>query len=81
MPATRVRLRIAAWTRHELGVIMGPALLEYEADQTEWNAKVAQEKKSRGKRSPSYVPLRGYFLIGYYTMMRPDCNLHSVGMK
>jgi len=29
------------WTRHELAVIMGPALLEYEADQTSWNAKVS----------------------------------------
>ena len=64
------------WTRKELGVIMGPALREYEADQAAWNAKVAQEKKNRGLRSPSVVPLRGYCLIGYYTMMRPDCNLH-----
>lgn len=64
------------WTRRELGIIMGPALLEYEADQAAWNAKVAEEKKNRGLRSPSAVPLRGYCLIGYYTMMRPDCNLH-----
>ena len=64
------------WTRHELGVITGPALLEYEADQSAWNEKVAQEKTNRGLRSPSFVPLRGYSLIGYYTMMRPDCNLN-----
>jgi integrase len=64
------------WTRKELAIIMGPALRAYEADQAAWNAKVEQEKKNRGLRSPSVVPLRGYCLIGYYTMMRPDCNLH-----
>jgi len=64
------------WTRHELGVITGAALNAYEADQAAWNTKVAKEKKNRGLRSPSVVPLRGYCLIGYYTMMRPDCNLH-----
>jgi hypothetical protein len=37
---------------------------------------VAKEKKNRGLRSPSVVPLRGYCLIGYYTIMRPDWNLH-----
>src|SRR3954447_9038241 len=64
------------WTRHELGVITGAALNAYEADQAAWNVKVATEKKNRGLRSPSVVPLRGYCLIAYYTMMRPDCNLH-----
>ncbi len=52
------------WDRHELAVITGPALRAYEADQGTWNEKVAQEKKNRGLRSPSVVPLRGYCLIG-----------------
>ncbi len=34
--------------------------ISLEADQTAWNAKVAQEKTNRGLRSPSFVPLRGY---------------------
>ena len=49
----------APWTRHELEVLMGPALRRYEKEQREWNAKVATEKKNRGKRSPSFIPLRG----------------------
>ena len=62
------------WTRRELGIIMGPALRQYEREQADWNAKVAQEKKNRGLRSPSYIPLRGLCLIAYYTMIRPGCN-------
>jgi hypothetical protein len=62
------------WSRLELGILMGPALREYEAEQAAWNARVAQEKKNRGLRSPSYIPLRGLCLIGYYTLMRPKCN-------
>jgi integrase len=62
------------WTRQELAVLMGPALRRYEKEQREWNAKVATEKKNRGKRSPSFIPLRGLCLVGYYTLMRPDNN-------
>jgi len=62
------------WTRHELEVLMGPALRRYEKEQREWNAKIATEKKNRGKRSPSFIPLRGLCLVGYYTLMRPDNN-------
>jgi len=58
----------------------GPARLAHglgvAAGVDAWNAKGATEKKNRGLRSPSVVPLRGYCRIGYYTMMRPDCNLH-----
>lgn len=63
------------WTWEELAVIMGPALREYERQQAEWNAKVALEKKNRSKRCPSYVPMRGYCLQGYYMLVRPGCNL------
>jgi integrase len=62
------------WTRQELAVLMGPALRRYEKEQREWNAKVATEKKNRGKRSPSFIPLRGLCLVGYYSLMRPDNN-------
>ena len=62
------------WTRHELAVLMGPALRRYEKEQREWNAKVATEKKNRGLRSPSFIPLRGFCLIGYYSLMRPENN-------
>jgi hypothetical protein len=30
--------------------------------------------ENRGLRSPSFIPLRGLCLIGYYTLMRPKCN-------
>ncbi|HEX6097697.1 MAG TPA: hypothetical protein VF432_15325 [Thermoanaerobaculia bacterium] len=41
------------WSQLELGILMGPALREYEAEQAAWNVRVAQEKKNRGLRSPS----------------------------
>ena len=62
-------------------MITGSGLVEYEADQAAWNEKVAQEKKHRGLRSASVVPLRGYCLIGYYTMMRRTAICTTVGMK
>lgn len=58
----------------ELGILMGPALRACEAEESAWNARVAHEKKNRGLRSPSFIPLRGLCLIGSYTMMRPRCN-------
>src|ERR1051326_1826151 len=62
------------WTGHELSVIRGPALAEYEREQNVWNAIVAKDKTNRGLRTPSYVPLRGLCLVAYYTMMRPKNN-------
>jgi hypothetical protein len=47
-----------------------------QREQRAWNEKVAQEKKNRGLRSPSFAPLRGFCLIAYYTMMRPTNNRH-----
>lgn len=62
------------WTKYEVAVIMGPALDEYEREQAAWNAKVAKDKANRGLRSPSAVPLRGFCLVGYLTLMRPKNN-------
>lgn len=62
------------WTSRELGVILGPALDEYEQEQAAWNAIVARDKANRGLRSPSFVPLRGFCLVGYFTLMRPKNN-------
>jgi len=46
------------WSELELGILMGPALRAYEAEQVAWDARVAQEKKNRGLRSPSFIALR-----------------------
>jgi integrase len=62
------------WSPHELAVIMGPALDEYEHEQAAWNTLVAKDKANRGLRSPSRVPLRGLCLVAYFTMMRPKNN-------
>lgn len=35
---------------------------------------VRRGEQNRGLRSPSFIPLRGMCLIGYYTLMRPKCN-------
>lgn len=58
---------------------MGPALREYEAEQAAWNARVAQEKKNRGLRSPLFIPLRGLRLIGYYTLIPEVQSLPHLG--
>jgi hypothetical protein len=62
------------WTQHEIGVILGPALDEYEREQAAWNEIVSRDKANRGLRSPSFVPLRGLCLVGYFTLMRPKNN-------
>jgi hypothetical protein len=36
-------------TRHELAVLMEPALRRYKKEQREWNAKFATEKKNRSR--------------------------------
>ena len=63
------------WTTNELAVLIGPALAEYEREQAAWNAIVARDKVNRGLRSPSHMPLRGFCLIGYFTLMRPKNNV------
>ena len=62
------------WSQLELGILMGPALRAYEAEQAPETRAFAQEKKNRGLGSPSFIPLRRLCLIAYYTMMRPKCN-------
>lgn len=62
------------WSQHELAVILGPALDEYEREQGAWNALVAKDKSNRGLRCPSVVPMRGLCLVAYFTMMRPKNN-------
>jgi hypothetical protein len=63
------------WSAHEVAVLLGPAMAEYEREQAAWNARVANDKKNRGLRSPSVVPLRGFCLVAYLTLMRPKNNL------
>ena len=48
------------WTQHEIGVILGPALDEYEREQAAWNEIVSRDKANRGLRTPSFVPLLGF---------------------
>ncbi|HEU4886941.1 MAG TPA: hypothetical protein VFV49_03575, partial [Thermoanaerobaculia bacterium] len=69
------------WTRQELAVLMGPALRRYEKEQREWNAKVATEKQNRGKRSPSFIPLRGLCSSAITRSCGPKTTARSIGKR
>ena len=62
------------WARHELAVITGPALDQWEREQAKWNDKVGKVKGTGSLRAPSHLPLRGMIYVGYYTLMRPKNN-------
>jgi integrase len=49
------------WTKAELATILGPAMDEFEREQS--------------ARERSVIPLRGLCLVAYFTLMRPRNNL------
>lgn len=62
------------WTRHELSVITGPALDQWEREQAAWNERVGKVEGTGSLRAPSLMPLRGLILVAYHTLMRPNNN-------
>jgi integrase len=73
-PVVRKTDRPVTWTEHELGVLTGPALDEFEREQACWNDRVGNVEGTGTLRAPSRLPLRGLILIAYYTLMRPKNN-------
>lgn len=76
VPLPQVTKRDApiTWTRHELAVIMGPAMDEFEKGQGEWNNQVGDVVGKDTLRAESHIPIRGLSLIAYHTLMRPKNN-------
>jgi integrase len=75
LPVVRPSGLPVTWTKEELGVILGPAMDEYEREQARWNA-MAPERSAKGSLvAESHVPLRGLCYVAYFTLMRPKNNL------
>lgn len=74
LPTVRKNDSPVTWTQKEIDVLLGPALTQYEREQGRWNDHVGKVAGSGSFRAPSHVPLRGFMLIGYYTLMRPRNN-------
>lgn len=71
-PAAARRSKPVTFTRRQVAVLLGPAMDRFEAEQRQ---TMAEFRPGSQPAPPSAVPLRGYCLIAYYTLMRPDNNL------
>lgn len=74
LPTVRKNDSPVTWTLKEIDVLFGPALMQYEREQGRWNDHVGNVDGTGSLRAPSHVPLRGFMLIAYYTLMRPVNN-------
>jgi integrase len=61
------------FTKRQVAVLLGSAMVRYERAQAA--ASQAFDADS-GRRPPSVVPLRGFCLIAYLTLMRPETNFN-----
>ena len=64
--------RPVIYTPRQIATLLGPAMDEYEAEQTA--AREAYDPLTH-RKPPSAVPLRGIVMIGVYALMRPSSNL------
>jgi integrase len=59
------------FTKQQVAVLLGSAMERYEHEQA---AAFRRFDTDSGRRPPSVVPLRGFCLIAYLTLMRPENN-------
>lgn len=59
------------FTTKQVATLLGSAMLRYEREQVAAHRAFDPETKQKG---PSVVPLRGFCLIAYTTLMRPETN-------
>ncbi|MEO8382204.1 MAG: hypothetical protein ABI779_21260 [Acidobacteriota bacterium] len=59
------------FTRKQVATLLGSAMLAYEREQAAAHRGFDPETKQKG---PGVVPLRGFCLIAYTTLMRPETN-------
>jgi hypothetical protein len=70
------------FTRRQVAVLLGSAMARYEREQADAFQAFEREQEERAaarrapltRRPPSVVPLRGFCLIAYMTLMRPETN-------
>jgi integrase len=70
-PKSRRRSRPVTFTARQVAILLGPAMDRYEAEQV---AAVAGHDPETHRIAPSVLPLRGFCLIAYLTLMRPANN-------
>lgn len=59
------------FTKRQVAVLLGSAMARYEREQA---AASQAFNADSGRRRPSAAPMRGFCLIAYLTLMRPDTN-------
>ena len=59
------------FTARQVATLLGSAMLQYERQQVAAHRAFDPETKQKG---PSVVPLRGFCMIAYTTLMRPETN-------
>ncbi|HET8798199.1 MAG TPA: tyrosine-type recombinase/integrase [Thermoanaerobaculia bacterium] len=72
------------FTRRQVAVLLGSAMRRYEQEQVAACQAFEREREERAaarrapltRKPPSVVPLRGFCLIAYMTLMRPETNFN-----
>lgn len=81
-PKAKKKTKPVTFTRRQVAVLLGPAMDAYEREQAvavrdyerEQERRATADLKPLTTRRPSVVPLRGFCLVAYLTLMRPDNN-------
>lgn len=81
-PKVRKKTKPVTFTRRQVAVLLGRAMDAYEREQArtlqqwqrEQEARAAERRPQLTTKAPSVVPLRGFCLIAYLTLMRPENN-------
>jgi integrase len=81
-PKVVTKKKPVIFTKRQVAVLLGSAMVRYEREQAELAQAFVREQEARAaarrpqltRRPPSVVPLRGFCLIAYLTLMRPECN-------
>jgi integrase len=83
-PQIKKTKKPVVFTTKQAATLLGPAMREYEKEQASelqaWQ-RLLHERAEAGHRptvtkGPSVVPLRGFCLIAYLSLMRPSNNFH-----
>lgn len=70
-PKSKKKTKPVVFTKRQVALLLGKAMDRYEIEQAKWNASLSTAKQ---KKQSSLAPLRGFCLIAYYTLMRPENN-------
>jgi len=74
-PKVRHRSKPVTFSEKQVDLLLGAAMDEYERQLAEQFRLVEASRKDPEKAQVSAAPLRGFCLIAYLTLMRPENNL------